>query len=38
MTNEELYQAFRSQDKYLKFMDFLEYGIVWEEDEVEDDD
>lgn len=33
MTNEDLYEAFRAQDKYLKFGEFLEYGIEWEEED-----
>ena len=32
MTNQELYQAFREQDTYLKFGEFLEYCIEWEEE------
>jgi hypothetical protein len=35
MSNEEIIDAFRAQDTYLKFGDFLEHGIEWEE---EDDD
>lgn len=33
MNNEELYESFRSQDKHLKFTDFLEYCIEWEDEE-----
>jgi len=36
MTNEELYEAFRAQDRYLKFGEFLEHSIEWEGDEDED--
>ena len=33
MENEEIYALFRAQDKYLKFGDFLEYCICWEEED-----
>jgi hypothetical protein len=32
MTNDEIYREFRSQDKYLKFSDFIENCIEWLEE------
>lgn len=29
MSNKEIYEYFRSQDKYLKFSDFIENCVEW---------